>query len=89
VCALVGENLEPLFECEIVWKGDKIVSIEGKKEGKFEGRVVLPSFVNAHTHIGDSIAKEAYVGLTLEQTVDPHTGLKTKILQSSTKKRAR
>ena len=86
VCALVGENLEPLFECEIVWKGDKIVSIEGKKEGKFEGRVVLPSFVNAHTHIGDSIAKEAYVGLTLEQTVDPHTGLKTKILQSSTKK---
>jgi len=85
VCALVGEDLEPLFDCEIVWRGDKIVSIEGKREGGFDGRVVIPSFVNAHTHIGDSVAKEAYIGLTLEETVDPHVGLKAKILGSSTR----
>ncbi|MEM0272675.1 MAG: amidohydrolase family protein [Thermoprotei archaeon] len=88
LCALVGDNLEPLFNCEIVWKQDKIVSIEGQKQGRIQDirRIVIPSFINAHTHIGDSIAKDAYVGLTLEEAVDPHRGLKTKILSNASKK---
>jgi cytosine/adenosine deaminase-related metal-dependent hydrolase len=31
----------------------------------------LPAFVNAHTHLGDSVAKEAAVGLGLEEAVAP------------------
>jgi cytosine/adenosine deaminase-related metal-dependent hydrolase len=88
VCALVGGNLEPLFECEIKWKKNRIVSLTGKKEGKISDieQVVVPTFVNSHTHLGDSIAKEAYVGLTLEEAVDPNVGLKTRILSRATKK---
>ncbi|MFC7042509.1 amidohydrolase family protein [Halonotius sp. GCM10025705] len=33
--------------------------------------IVLPAFVNAHTHIGDSVAKEAGVGLSLDEAVAP------------------
>ena len=87
VCALVGEGLRPLFDCEIVWRGDRIVEIEANSNGRLQDveHIVLPSFINAHTHIGDSLAKEAYIGLGLEEAVDPHKGLKTKIISTASK----
>ncbi len=87
VCALVGESLQPLFDCEVVWRGDRIVEIKGDSSGRLQDveRIVLPSFINAHTHIGDSIAKEAYIGLSLEEAVDPHKGLKAKIISGASK----
>jgi cytosine/adenosine deaminase-related metal-dependent hydrolase len=42
--------------------------------------VILPTFVNAHTHVGDAIAKEAGRGLTLEALVAPPDGLKHRLL---------
>ena len=42
--------------------------------------IILPAFVNAHTHIGDSIAKEAGEGLSLEALVAPPDGLKHQLL---------
>lgn len=45
--------------------------------------IVLPSFVNAHTHVGDSIAKEAGRGLTLEGLVAPPDGLKHRLLEEA------
>jgi cytosine/adenosine deaminase-related metal-dependent hydrolase len=45
--------------------------------------LILPAFVNAHTHIGDSIAKEAGRGLTLEELVAPPGGLKHRLLRNA------
>ena len=45
--------------------------------------IVCPAFVNAHTHIGDSIAKEAGEGLTLSELVAPPDGLKHRLLRAA------
>jgi cytosine/adenosine deaminase-related metal-dependent hydrolase len=44
---------------------------------------VLPAFVNAHTHVGDSIAKEAGGGLSLDELVAPPDGLKHRLLRAA------
>jgi len=45
--------------------------------------VILPAFVNAHTHLGDSIAKEAGEGLSLAELVAPPDGLKHRLLAAA------
>jgi cytosine/adenosine deaminase-related metal-dependent hydrolase len=45
--------------------------------------IVLPAFVNAHTHVGDSIAKEAAVGLSLTEAVAPPDSLKHRRLAAA------
>jgi cytosine/adenosine deaminase-related metal-dependent hydrolase len=47
--------------------------------------IVLPAFVNAHTHIGDSIAKDAGAGLPLEELVAPPDGLKHRLLRDASR----
>jgi cytosine/adenosine deaminase-related metal-dependent hydrolase len=44
--------------------------------------VLCPMFVNAHTHVGDTGAKDLGVGLPAEQAVNPPHGLKHRFLQS-------
>lgn len=45
-----------------------------------EGLLLLPGLINAHTHIGDSIAKDFTSDPDLSSTVDPIVGIKRKIL---------
>jgi cytosine/adenosine deaminase-related metal-dependent hydrolase len=45
--------------------------------------IVCPAFVNAHTHVGDSIAKDAGRGLTLAELVAPPDGLKHRLLEAA------
>lgn len=45
--------------------------------------IIMPAFVNAHTHIGDSIAKEAGGGLSLDELVAPPDGLKHQLLRAA------
>jgi cytosine/adenosine deaminase-related metal-dependent hydrolase len=83
VCVLLGPSLTPVYDAQIEWDDGKITRIKGKTDGGPLRFVVLPSFVNSHTHLGDSIAKEASSGMTLEEAVDPVTGIKTKILEKA------
>ncbi|EMA67616.1 amidohydrolase [Halorubrum aidingense JCM 13560] len=77
---LVGTEFEPV-EGRVVVADGEIVRIE---EGPVDGDdVILPAFVNAHTHIGDSIAKEAGEGLSLDDLVAPPDGLKHRLLRSA------
>lgn len=46
-------------------------------------RIISPAFVNAHTHLGDSIAKEAGRGLSLDALVAPPNGLKHRLLRAA------
>ena len=47
------------------------------------GFLVMPAFVNAHTHIADSIGKDIAAGRRLDDRVHPVSGAKKKILEGS------
>lgn len=51
-------------------------------EGATQG-LILPAFVNAHTHVGDAVVEEEPVG-TLEEIVAPPDGLKFRRLREAT-----
>ena len=56
------------------------------KEGRLidvDGAIVCPSFLNGHTHIGDSIIKDEGYGLSLGEMVKPPNGVKHRALASA------
>ncbi len=79
---LRGREFEPVEGRVIVDEEGRIDRIE--EEPVDSDDVILPAFVNAHTHVGDSIAKEAGGGLSLEELVAPPDGLKHRLLRDAT-----
>ncbi len=77
---LVGASFEPIRGRVVVEDG-RIEAIE--EAGTDSTDIVLPAFVNAHTHIGDSVAKDAAVGLGLEEAVVPPASLKHRRLRAA------
>ncbi len=70
---LAGRSFDPLRGRVVVDDG----RIERVEQTETESNdIVIPSFINAHTHLGDSIAKDAAVGLSLEEAVVPPDSLK-------------
>jgi cytosine/adenosine deaminase-related metal-dependent hydrolase len=74
---LRGRSFQPVDGRVVVEEG-RIAGVE-EDEARSDD-IILPAFVNAHTHIGDSIAKEAGEGLTVEELVAPPDGLKHRLL---------
>jgi cytosine/adenosine deaminase-related metal-dependent hydrolase len=82
---LRGREFEPV-EGRVVVEDGEIAAVE-ECEARSDD-IVCPAFVNAHTHIGDSIAKEAGGGLSLDDLVAPPDGLKHRLLrQASTEEK--
>ena len=79
---LTGWEMEPVEGRVVVEDGD-VVAVE--RTSTHSTDVVLPAFVNAHTHIGDSIAKEAGGGLSLDELVAPPDGLKHRLLRAASR----
>lgn len=79
---LRGHSFEPV-EGRVVVEDGTIQAIERGRARCSD--IVLPAFVNAHTHIGDSIAKGIGEGLTLEELVAPPDGLKHRLLAEASK----
>ncbi|MEF8783479.1 MAG: amidohydrolase family protein [Haloarculaceae archaeon] len=77
---LRGRSFEPV-EGRVVVEDGEITTIEEARARSDD--IILPAFVNAHTHIGDSIAKEAGSGLSLEELVAPPDGLKHRLLEQA------
>ena len=48
-----------------------------------KGFLIMPGFINAHTHVADSIGKDIAAGRRLDARVHPVFGAKKKILQKS------
>ena len=65
---LRGREFDPV-EGRVVVEDGEIAAVEETRVDS--DAIVCPAFVNAHTHIGDSVAKEAGVGLGLEAAVAP------------------
>jgi len=77
---LVGESFEPIRGRVVVANGQ----IEAVEEAETDSTdIILPAFVNAHTHLGDSVAKDAAVGLSLEDAVVPPESLKHRRLRAA------
>lgn len=77
---LVGRSFEPMRGRVIIEDG-QIECIEETETTSTD--IILPAFVNAHTHLGDSVAKEAAVGLSLNEAVAPPDSLKHRRLAAA------
>ena len=49
-----------------------------------EGLLMIPGFINAHTHVGDSIAKDIGIEYEVDEKIHPIMGFKQRILRNST-----
>jgi cytosine/adenosine deaminase-related metal-dependent hydrolase len=77
---LRGETFEPI-QGRVVVEDGEIVAVEETATSSDD--IVCPAFVNAHTHVGDSIAKEGAVGLSLEEAVVPPDSVKHRRLAAA------
>ncbi|MFP4632299.1 MAG: amidohydrolase family protein [Halobacteriales archaeon] len=79
---VVGREME-VVEGTLHVENGRVAEIE--RHGVDSDDVVVPAFVNAHTHVGDSLAMEAGRGLSLDEVVAPPDGLKHRILRSASR----
>ena len=92
-CALLGPRLSLAPRTDIGESGgafDRVASRGPRPEARrgedvidCEGLLAVPALVNAHTHVGDSIAKDAAPGRTVDEAVHPVHGAKPRILARS------
>ncbi|PSP73599.1 nucleoside deaminase [Halobacteriales archaeon QH_6_68_27] len=77
---LAGRAFDPV-EGRVIVEDGEIAAVEAQPTHGSD--IILPAFVNAHTHVGDSIAKEAGEGLSLAELVAPPDGLKHRLLRAA------
>lgn len=78
---LAGADLEPV-EGRLVVEDGRVTAIE--EAAVTSNDIVCPAFINAHTHLGDSVAKDAGSTLTVEAMFAPPDGLKHRLLEQAT-----
>ena len=61
----------------------KMKSIVKEKSIDCEGLLMIPGFINAHTHIGDSIGKDITLNSSVDEKIHPVFGAKSKILKNT------
>jgi len=61
----------------------KIKSIDKEDSVDCEGLLMIPGFINAHTHIGDSIGKDVTLNSSVDERIHPVFGAKSKILKNT------
>jgi cytosine/adenosine deaminase-related metal-dependent hydrolase len=91
ISLFIGENLEYVDKGYVVVEDGKIEGVgigdyEGRSDGRMydgEGVIAIPGFINAHTHIGDSLGKDIGVDSAFEARIHPIHGIKNKILRKS------
>lgn len=78
---LYGDDFEPI-EGYVVISGRKIKEIGFERLDSEISGLICPAFINAHTHVGDSIAKDLPY-MPLVELVAPPDGLKHKVLNAA------
>ncbi len=82
---LTGPELRVVENATMVLDGEYIIEIRTNYSGPgidLGEAIVIPGFVNAHTHIGDRGAKDLAVGLPTVKAVSPPDSVKYRYLQS-------
>jgi len=92
ISVLLGDELNFVSNTNIQIRNNKFKRIQpkikpGGKEEHFdcEGLLMIPGFVNAHTHIGDSIGKDITLNSSVDKKIHPVFGAKSKILKNTSK----
>src|SRR5574341_530648 len=86
---LLGRELEYVESGHVVIEKGRIKSASKGSHGGSgkaidgSGFLIIPGFINAHTHIADSIGKDVAAGHKLDERVHPVFGAKKKILEKS------
>ena len=83
ISLFLGENLDYIDKGYIIIKNGRIENVGSgdnkgsSNENTYEGKgiLVMPGFVNAHTHIGDSIGKDIGVDSTFDSRIHPIHGI--------------
>ena len=90
ISALIGENLDFVSNIDIQIKNNKFQKINSSIQSKSkkdvidcEGLLLIPGFINSHTHIADSIGKDISLNTTVDQKIHPMFGIKSKILKNT------
>ena len=90
ISALLGEELDFVSNVDIQIKNEKFQKIHSniKSNSKkdivdCEGLLLIPGFINSHTHIADSIGKDITLNSTVNQKIHPMFGIKSKILKNT------
>ncbi len=92
---LLGESFELVKTTDLLLESGKIRGI-GSSYDRVRSNttridckklLAIPGFINAHTHIGDSVAMDLGIGSGLEQLVHPVSGAKTRILSKTSHRR--
>jgi cytosine/adenosine deaminase-related metal-dependent hydrolase len=93
VSTLLGKELDFISNTNIKIQDGRFKRIQpnigsSAKEESFdcEGLLLIPGFVNCHTHIGDSIAKDITLNSSVDSRIHPVSGIKSKILKETNPK---
>lgn len=88
--ALLGDGLEYADKTRIRITGDRFSGIgarlrprPGERALDCDGLLMIPGLVNCHTHVGDSIGKDAALSGTADGRIHPVFGVKSKILSAT------
>ncbi len=81
---IAGDEMEVRAGEALCVQDGRVLAVGGPPEGArtipLDGKLLCPMFVDAHTHVGDTGARELGIGLRLEETVNPPHGLKHRFL---------
>ncbi len=90
VSTLLGKELEFISNTNVKILNSRFKKIQPnigssakEKSVDCEGLLLIPGFVNCHTHIGDSIAKDILVNSSGDKRIHPVSGIKSKILKET------
>lgn len=81
---IAGDEMEVLEGASLCVQDGRVLEIGetvlGARVVDMRGKLICPMFVDAHTHLGDTGAKELGIGLCLEEAVMPPHGLKHRFM---------
>ena len=89
VSLLYGHDLKLIDSINVEIAESKFKKISSQLNTKNQnvvdcnGLLLIPGFINAHTHIGDSIAKDLSLNSTVDSKIHPMIGIKQKILRET------
>ena len=82
ISVLYGKNLEYIQSTNLQTSNQVFTKASTDQKNKIDcqGLLLVPGFINAHTHIGDSIAKDVTLTGSVDSKIHPVLGSKQKIL---------
>ncbi|QLH07662.1 amidohydrolase family protein [Nitrosopumilus ureiphilus] len=90
ISVLQGSELDFILRTNVKIENNTFKKIQSKIQPHIneesidcEGLLLIPGFINAHTHIGDSIGKDVTLNSTVNEKIHPMFGAKSKILKNT------